>query len=248
MKFDWIGFVGPQYDSWDSTSREADLAGITVARFRQDWSSMNSNDDFEICLSSEGGYTDIGVSIMNLVASESKAKRILNSDFKSICHVIGTAYSAASLIAMGFDEVVMHTGAEMMIHKASTYCWGNADQMRKTVALLDEIDAAILDVYSQRTGMSKDDINTLLSAETYMSADEAVKLKFATSKQTLACRVAPPTRTANWNYQEHIGRQVRHVNGTFAFVTSKKPSCQASPETTSKLKAMCNDAARTSGS
>lgn len=240
MKTDWIGFVGPQYDSWDTSPAQADLLGITVARFRNDWAQLGANDNFEVCMSSEGGYTDVGVSVMNLVASESKIKRILNPDFKSVCHVIGTAYSAASLIAMGFDEVVMHTGAEMMIHKASTYCWGNADQMRKIVNLLDEIDSSILDVYSQRTGMSKDDVTALLAAETYMSADEAVKLKFATRKETLTCRVTPPTRTSNWSYSSHIGRSIRCINGTLAFVAPK--TFTVSPEVTSKLKAMSNDA------
>ena len=232
MPQDWIGFVGPQYDDWYTTTAEAELKGITVARFRDAWSQLKADEDFVINLSSEGGYTDVGVSVMNLVRNESAKRRLMYPEFKSIVNVIGTAYSAASIICMGFDEVQMCLGSEMMIHRASTYAWGNVADFEKTMNMLKSIDASIVDVYAHRTGLSAEKINSLLTDETFLSADEAVKLKLATRKYDSTVSVAPPSRTTNWSYSRHMERNMRVHNGTVAFF-SPKTSNEAPPTSAS---------------
>jgi ATP-dependent protease ClpP protease subunit len=224
MTEDWIGFVGPQYDDWYMTESEAELKGITVARFRNAWAQLKADDDFTINLSSEGGYSDVGVSIMNLVRNESAKRRLMYPDFKSIVNVIGTAYSAGSIICMGFDEIQMCLGSEMMIHRASTYAWGNVDTLEKTVAMLKSIDASIADIYAHRTGLPVDKISSLLQDETFLSADEAVKLKLATRKYDVTASVAPPSRPTNWSYSDHMERNMRVRNGTVAFFSPRPTS------------------------
>ena len=43
---------------------------------------------------------------------------------KIIINVDGLAASAASIIAMAADELIMNTGSMLMIHEASTWTWG----------------------------------------------------------------------------------------------------------------------------
>lgn len=96
------------------------------------------------------------------------------------CYVEGLAASAASLVAMA-GKCVMGRGAMMMIHPPSTIAMGNAEELRKTADTLDKVQDAIASIYTARTGKSVDEINGLLDAETWMTAEEAVAAGFADS-------------------------------------------------------------------
>jgi hypothetical protein len=69
----------------------------------------------------------------------------------------------------------------MMVHKAWTIAMGESGDLRETADFLDKIDSSILDVYERRTGKSREEIATLVAAETWMTANEAVEQKFADS-------------------------------------------------------------------
>lgn len=98
---------------------------------------------------------------------------------KVIAHVDGVAASAAAFIAMGADEVVMGKGALMMIHKAWSLAYGNADDLISAAALLEKIDSTQVQTFVDRTGQSAEQVNEWLSAETWFTADEAVAAGFA---------------------------------------------------------------------
>lgn len=231
MPIDWLGFVGPQYDDWYDTETDAELRGITVARLRADLAALGPTENLEVNLSSEGGLADVGLSIMNIVHAESKARRILNPAFQSVVTVVGTAYSAASIICQGFDRCIMATGSEMMIHCASMVAYGNANDFEKHTTFLRGVDERLLDVYVEKTGKKRSDLYTLLADETYLSADAAVELGLASERATLTCRVAPLQRDATFNYSAHMRRQVRlTASGSLAFYSPprKQPSAFSS--------------------
>lgn len=94
------------------------------------------------------------------------------------CCVEGLAASAASLVAMA-GKTVMGKGAMMMIHPPLTMAVGNADELRKTADVLDKVQDSLASIYSAKTGKSVDEINDMLDAETWMTADEAVEAGFA---------------------------------------------------------------------
>lgn len=93
--------------------------------------------------------------------------------------VMGVAASAASLIAMAGDKVQMPENTYLMIHNPLTVAVGNADDMREVADTLDKLGESLVATYSARTGRSADEIKTLLDAETWLTAAEAVEMGFA---------------------------------------------------------------------
>lgn len=121
-------------------------------------------------LNSPGGDYFLGVSISNALRRHSA---------KIIVHVDALAASAASVIAMGGDRVIMHPGSLMMVHRAWTIQMGNADDMSKAAETLSKVDSNLIDVYHKRTGLDKAKLKSLVDAETWMSGEEAVQYGFA---------------------------------------------------------------------
>ncbi|WP_020201875.1 head maturation protease, ClpP-related [Cupriavidus sp. WS] len=115
---------------------------------------------------------------------------------KIIGHVDGLAASAASFLIMAADEIEISDGAFVMIHKAWTALWGNADDLRSEADLLDKIDGTLINTYAQRTGQAADDIAAWMAAETWFNADEAIERGFADRK---AVDTKAEARASAWN-------------------------------------------------
>lgn len=94
-------------------------------------------------------------------------------------YIDGIAASAASMIAMAGDKIIMPNNAMMMIHNPLTIAWGNAEEMRETADLLDKIREPMINLYKDKTGLDAEKIIELLDAETWMTAHEAVAYGFA---------------------------------------------------------------------
>lgn len=91
----------------------------------------------------------------------------------------GIAASAASLIAMAGDNVLMSPVSMMMIHNPLTMAVGNADDMQKAAAMLDEVKDSIINAYELKTGLTRAKLSHLMDDETWMNAVKAVELGFA---------------------------------------------------------------------
>lgn len=96
-------------------------------------------------------------------------------------HVDGIAASIASVIAMAGSEIRMGAGAMMMIHKAWTIGIGNSEDFLSTAALLEKIDGTIAQTYATRAGGKVADFADMMSAETWLTAEEAVAAGLATA-------------------------------------------------------------------
>ncbi|MES2209449.1 MAG: head maturation protease, ClpP-related [Chloroflexota bacterium] len=94
-------------------------------------------------------------------------------------HVDGLAASAASVVAMAGERLVMGAGAQLMIHQARTVAAGTSADMTAAAALLDTIDADISQFYADRAAGGGGDAEpatwrALMVAETWYGAAEAV--------------------------------------------------------------------------
>ena len=129
----------------------------------------HASDDITVRINSLGGLVFDGFAIFN--ALKQSARRVT-------VHIDGVAGSIASIIAMAGDEIIMAENAVMMIHKPSDGTYGVATELRSTADRLDMLQAQLVNIYAQRTGMSADELNPLLDAETWLTAAEALDLKF----------------------------------------------------------------------
>ncbi|QAY16059.1 capsid maturation protease [Arthrobacter phage Elesar] len=121
-------------------------------------------------VNSPGGDVYDGVAIMNALRRHSASV---------IATVDGIAASAASFIIQAADEVIMGRGTEIMIHEASAICWGNAADMEEMAGHLDRISGTIAGLYAERAGGTADEWRDAMKAETWYTADEAVKAGLA---------------------------------------------------------------------
>ena len=91
----------------------------------------------------------------------------------------GIAASAASVIAMAADEVLMSPVAMMMIHNPATVVFGEVADLQSGIAMLSEVKESIMNAYQQKTGLSRTKISHMMDAETWFNAKKAVELGFA---------------------------------------------------------------------
>ncbi|REH76201.1 Clp protease ClpP [Staphylococcus felis] len=136
--------------------------------------SLNGTDkDIVIKLASGGGDAFEGINIYNYLKS---LKNHVTVEITSI------AASAASIIAMGADKIVMHTGANMMIHEASLMAFGDKSTLQKALNAVESANKSIVEIYHERTGIDKTELSRMMANETWFTADEAVMQKFADEK------------------------------------------------------------------
>lgn len=125
-----------------------------------------------IRLNSGGGDAYQGIEIYNYLKNHAS---------KITLEVTGWVASAASIIAMGADEVVMNVGTTMLIHNASLGVWGNKEELTKALNMLDTLDTSIIDVYEERTGQNREKITEWMKNEKNFTAKECVEFGFADS-------------------------------------------------------------------
>ncbi|GHV27033.1 hypothetical protein FACS18948_3740 [Clostridia bacterium] len=89
------------------------------------------------------------------------------------------AASAASIVAMAGERVLVSPLSQIMIHNPSTLAIGDSDEMLRAKAMLDEIKEGIVSAYQLKTGMSRSKISNLMDAESWFNAKKAIELGFA---------------------------------------------------------------------
>lgn len=128
-------------------------------------------------------------------------------------YVDAIAASAASVIAMAGDEVVMMPGSQMMIHDASAHDEGNADVKRKMATFLDRQSDNLAGIYAMRAGGTAEDWRLLMLEETWAFAEESVALGLATRAEDLPLRGASAEVEERQNKIHNITRFAYRYDG-----------------------------------
>lgn len=155
--YDLIG-----YDWWSDE-------GITAKNFSKELDAITAKT-IHLRINSPGG---------DVFEARAMTAAMDRHSAKFIAHVDGVAASAASFLAARADEVEMAEGAMMMIHNAWTIALGDKNDMSKASDLLGKIDTTIADDYAAKSGKSREEIATLMDAETWFTANEAVEAGLA---------------------------------------------------------------------
>lgn len=130
-----------------------------------------SNVPLKINIFSFGGSSFEGLAIHGLLSRHQGHKRVV---------IDGAAASAAGLIAMAGDEIVMPKTSFFMLHNSWTIGVGGADDLRREADLMDRLNNNYAQVYADRTGLSLEDIKKLMDEETWLTAEDALRFGFAT--------------------------------------------------------------------
>lgn len=127
------------------------------------------------------------------------------------------AASAASVIAMAGDEVLMSPTAFLMIHDPATVVGGNITEVRQGLESLEAVKEGIINAYERKCNLSREQISELMTNETWLDYTKAKEYGFADGEigsQTLF------TPTVLNNIKQ---RQMSIYN---AFTKAQKPTAQ----------------------
>ena len=156
---DVVGFIGPTI--WDDASLRSVDAQLRQA----------GDSDITVRINSPGGDFFEGQAIYNALR---------NHKGRVTTQVMGIAASAASVIAMAGDEIVMSKTSWLMIHNVWSVIVGDKNVLKSAIADMEKFDQVTADLYQARTGLSAKEITAMMDAETFLSGAEAVDKGFAT--------------------------------------------------------------------
>lgn len=141
----------------------------SAKEFADELKALGDIATLNLFINSPGGSVFHGVAIYNILRRH-QARKVVSID--------GLAASIASVIAMAGDERSIAANGMIMIHDPWSIAFGTAEDMRKTADSLDKVRSALLDTYVERTTTAETEISDMMSAETWMTAEEALDLGF----------------------------------------------------------------------
>lgn len=145
--------------------------GVTPKSFISELRDIEkTHKSLDLRINSPGGFVHDGFTIYNALKQ---------SPLEINVYIDGLAASAAAFIAMAGNKIYMPKSAELMIHNAWGMVVGNAADMKKEAAHLESLNTMIGDIFAERTRKNKAEISSMMSSETWMNGEEAVRLGFA---------------------------------------------------------------------
>lgn len=128
-----------------------------------------ATDDVHIRLNSYGGSCNAATRMFDDLRAYPGNVKITIS---------GTAASAATVICMAADRLEITPGSLFMIHDPSTVAYGNERDMDEAKAVLHACKESILNMYGTRVRVSRNDAADMMTATTWMDANEAFEKGF----------------------------------------------------------------------
>ncbi|WP_041768552.1 head maturation protease, ClpP-related [Pseudovibrio sp. FO-BEG1] len=194
---------------------------FTSAEVRKALAHHGGDNPLTVRINSGGGYVREGNGCFNALRDHKG---------KVTVYVEAMAASAASIIAMAGDEIVIRTGAEMMVHEPWSWGEGNAKAFRDRADKLEKDAAAIAAIYAVRTGKTQEEILALMEAETWMNGKEAVELGFASSAEgNLAEDYAPFNYCLYRNAPEELRNLSKNMN--WSVEAQRSPAASVAQQT-----------------
>ncbi len=246
---DWMAFEAPaqtldHYDAAVSATETDDDTVITIyGQIGVDPLSSADNSerrisralraiglrDVTVNINSPGGNFFSGLAVYNLLRMH-RAKVTVN--------VIGQASSAASVVAMAGDEILMADGATLMVHNASGVTIGNKFDTQDATDILTDIDSVMAEIYAARSGADPSTVSGWMDrgrgAGTCFSVKRALAAGLASGKldqrfvtaDADAPKPAPPARVLE---AALIAQCNMSPKGAKAFVSQFKAETRDAP-------------------
>jgi len=143
---------------------EVGWEGVTADDLVRDLAAMDA-EALTVRINSPGGSVFGGIAIYNALRTHPAAVTV---------EVDSIAASIASVIAQAGDTRRMVQHSQMMIHEAQGIAIGSGSEVREYADLLDKQSDLIAQIFADRSGKSAGVFRSLMKAETWFTADEAV--------------------------------------------------------------------------
>jgi ATP-dependent protease ClpP protease subunit len=168
--------MGPEilvYDVIATDISAGDLSHISALDFDAQLKRVAPGQTLTLRINSPGGSTAEASAIIAML------KRYKANGGRVIVRIDGYAVSAASWIAMMGDEIHIAEDAFVMIHEPSAAGERRAQEMRVAADVLEKLTASMAADYAARSGQTVERVKQMMADETWMNAQDAVRLGFA---------------------------------------------------------------------
>lgn len=154
-------------------SNKWDESDVIFDDFKNKLSEMEDNSTLDVYVNSPGGsvFTTQGI-----VAALRRAK---DRGVSVNAYIDGIGASCASWLPMVADNIYVYPQSIMMIHKPMSIAFGNSDQMKKEIDVLDKIENdVIIPLYMEKAkeGVTEEFLREKMSEETWFTANEISNL------------------------------------------------------------------------
>ena len=149
---------------------------VTPSMIREQLKAAKGADiDFHI--STPGGYVFDGYEIYNLIRDYKRdnSKAELIATVKSIAASMGSYLIANP----AFSIVIVEDNSVYMNHNPWSFAVGDQHELRKTADVLDSLSVIIADSYAAKSGGTREEMQELMNAETWLFGQEIVEAGFA---------------------------------------------------------------------
>lgn len=200
--------------------------GMTADDFVRDVASLDV-DRITLHLNSPGGDAFEGVAIANVLRAHRAHVTV---------RVDGMAASAASVIAMAGDEIVMGIGSQMMIHDAAGVAVGNAAEVERFLRRLDATSDSLASTYAARAGGTAEEWRAVMRAESWYTPEEAVAAgladRVATADETATAegeQITPGGTSGFWDLWDSLASPDRFDLSAFHYAGRSHAPAPAMP-------------------
>lgn len=211
------GYIGGLYDWWNDTEE-----GKSASTFKKEIKALGAVTELDVLMNSGGGLAHEGAEMY--VALEA-----LKATGVKITMIIGAlCASAATLPAMAADEVRISDVSLFMIHDPATTAWGTADELLKAASYLEKTKASAVEAYAKKNAkLAKEEIATLMAAETWYTGPEAVEAGWADTlvNEPAETKMSAPQGLATMS----VDKAPEHVRERVASLLAAKSEIQEDP-------------------
>jgi len=145
--------------------------GVGAKEFNRQLSALGDVKEITVRINSPGGSVWEGMAVLAMLNAHPA---------KIVTRVEGIAASMASVIAMAGDTIEMPENAYMMIHNPAQWAAGDAEELRKTAEVLDQVKQSLVGIYAARTGRRPEEIAAWMDDETWMDGPACKERGFCT--------------------------------------------------------------------
>lgn len=143
--------------------------GLDSATFTASIREQERTGSLKVFINSPGGDVVDGLAIYNELKAHPANVEV---------EVTALAASMASVIMLAGDVIRMPSNGLVMIHNPWTSAAGDKNEFTRITEQLEKMGESMVGIYSRRTGRSEADLQKMMDAETWLTADEALELGF----------------------------------------------------------------------
>src|SRR5690625_1082365 len=164
MKIEIKGVIVSNNDMWIYEWFEMDAVSPNVVNEQLE---KANGEDIEVVINSGGGDVFAGSEIYTAI-----------KEYKGnvTTKIVGIAASAASVIAMAGDRVLMSPTAQMMIHNVSSMAWGDYRDLEHEAEVLKNYNKTISNAYRIKSDLEESELLEMMSKETWLTSQQALNL------------------------------------------------------------------------